>query len=171
MEYIGEKIGGKGGVVILMGILGNEGTTKRTEGVEEVIKDKYPDVKVLAKESGNWQRDQGVSLTENFITAYGNDLTAVIANNDEMALGAVQALKNNNLLDKVAVTGIDATPDALAALKAGDLTCTIFQDAEGQGGTAIKSVHDAINGNPSSEKVMYIPFKLVTEENVDEFIK
>ena len=126
---------------------------------------------MLAKESGNWQRDQGVSLTENFITAYGNDLTAVIANNDEMALGAVQALKNNNLLDKVAVTGIDATPDALAALKAGDLTCTIFQDAEGQGGTAIKSVHDAINGNPSSEKVMYIPFKLVTEENVDEFIK
>ena len=171
MEYIGEKIGGKGGVVILMGILGNEGTTKRTEGVEEVIKDEYPDVKVLAKESGNWQRDQGVSLTENFITAYGNDLTAVIANNDEMALGAVQALKNNNLLDKVAVTGIDATPDALAALKAGDLTCTIFQDAEGQGGTAIKSVHNAINGNPSSEKVMYIPFKLVTEENVDEFIK
>ena len=69
MEDIGEKIGGKGGVVILMGILGNEGTTKRTEGVEEVIKDKYPDVKVLAKESGNWQRDQGVSLTENFITA------------------------------------------------------------------------------------------------------
>ena len=59
----------------------------------------------------------------------------------------------------------------MAALKAGELTCTIFQDAEGQGGTAIKSVHEAINGSPASEKVMYIPFKLVTEENVDEFIK
>ena len=171
MEYIGEQIGGKGGIVVLMGILGNEGTTKRTEGVEEVIKEKYPDVKVLAKESGNWQRDEGLSLTENFITAYGDQLTAVIANNDEMALGAVEALKNNNLLDKVAVTGIDATPDALSALKAGELTCTIFQDANGQGTTAIKSVHEAVKGNAPKEKVMYIPFKLVTKDNVDEFMK
>ncbi len=169
MNYIGEQIGGEGGIAILMGILGNEATTKRTEGVEEVISAKYPNVKVLTKETGNWQRDQGLSLTENYITTYGDELRAVIANNDEMALGAIQALKNNNLLDKVAVAGLDAIPDALTAVEEGTLTCTVFQDAKGQGGTSMKILFDTINGNPPAERVEYIPFKLVTKENVAEF--
>lgn len=171
MNYIGEKIGGEGGVAILLGILGNEATTKRTEGVEEVISTTYPNVKVLAKETGNWQRDQGLSITENYITTYGDELKAVIANNDEMALGAIQALKNNNMLDKVAVAGLDAIPDALTAVEEGTLTCTVFQDANGQGGTSIKILHDTIQGNPPAEKVEYIPFQLVTKENVAYFKK
>lgn len=171
MEYIGEQIGGEGGVAVLMGILGNEGAMKRTEGVEEIIAQKYPNVKVLTKETGNWQRDQGLSLTENFITTYGDELKAVISNNDEMALGAIQALQNNNMIDKVAVAGLDAIPDALAAVKEGTLTCTIFQDANGQGGTAVKIIQETLQGNTPAERVQYIPFKLVTQENVDEFTK
>lgn len=171
MQYIGEQMAGEGGVAILLGILGNEATTKRTEGVEDIIAKDYPNVKVLAKETGNWQRDQGLSLTENFITTYGDDLKAVIANNDEMALGAIQALKNNNMLDKVAVAGLDAIPDALTAVEEGTLTCTVFQDANGQGGTSIKILHDTILGNPPKEKVEYIPFQLVTKDNVADFKK
>lgn len=170
MEYIGEQMGKEGGVAILMGILGNEATTKRTEGVEEIIAKNYPNVKVLTKETGNWQRDQGLSLTENYITTYGDELKAVIANNDEMALGAVQALKNNNMLDKVVVAGLDAIPDALTAVEDGSLSCTVFQDANGQGTTSMKILHDTIKGNAPAEKVEYIPFQLVTKENVADFI-
>lgn len=169
MEYIGEQLGGKGGVAVLMGILGNEGAVKRTEGVEEVAKAKFKDVKILAKEAATWQRDEGMTVTENFITTYGDKLNAIISNNDEMALGAVEALKANGLTGKVKVAGLDAIPDALEALEKGELTCTIFQDAKGQGGTAVKTVFEAINGKPSSEKVIYIPFQLVTPENVAEF--
>lgn len=169
MEYIGEQLGGKGGVAVLMGILGNEGAVKRTEGVEEVAKAKFKDVKILAKEAATWQRDEGMTVTENFITTYGDKLNAIISNNDEMALGAVEALKANGLTGKVKVAGLDAIPDALEALEKEELTCTIFQDAKGQGGTAVKTVFEAINGKPSSEKVIYIPFQLVTPENVAEF--
>lgn len=169
MEYIGEQLAGKGNVAILMGILGNEGSMKRTEGVEETAKKNFKDIKILAKETGNWQRDEGMNVTENFITTYEDELNAIISNNDEMALGAIEALKANNMLDKVKVAGLDATPDALEALEKGELTCTIFQDAKGQGSTAVQTVFEAINKNPSSEKVIYIPFKLVTPENLTEF--
>ena len=86
MEFIGEKLGGKGNIAILMGILGNEGAMKRTEGVEQVIKEKYPEMKVLNKETAEWQRDKAIAVTENWISSYGKDINAVIANNDEMAL-------------------------------------------------------------------------------------
>ncbi len=169
MEYIGEQMGGKGGVAILMGILGNEGALQRTEGVKEVIKEKYPDIKVLTEESGNWQRDQGLSLTENFMETYGDELTAVIANNDEMAMGAIRALETAGKLDKVKTAGLDAIPDALKAVEDGSLTCTVFQDAVGQGSTAMKIVGEVLDGKEQDEKVQYIPFKLITKENVGEF--
>lgn len=170
-EYIASQIGEKGGIAVLMGILGNEGAVQRTAGVKDTVKAKYPNVDVLAAETGNWQRDEGLKLAENFITTYGDKLTAIIANNDEMALGAIEALKQQNLIGKIKVAGLDAIPDALEALKAGDLTCTVFQDAEGQGGTAVQIVSDVLNGKAPEKKIAYIPFQLVTKENVDKFTK
>ena len=169
MDFIGNEISGEGNIAILMGILGNEGALKRTLGVKEVIKSKYPKVKVLAEETGLWQRDEGLAITENWITTYGDDLSAIIANNDEMALGAIQALKSNGLLGKVKVVGLDATPDALNSLEKGELSATVFQDAAGQGTTAAKNVIDAIKGKQVENKITYIPFKLVTKENLNDF--
>jgi inositol transport system substrate-binding protein len=169
MEYVGEKLGGKGNIAILMGILGNEGALKRTEGVNQVISEKYPDVKVLAEETALWQRDKGMAVTENWITTYGDKLNAIIANNDEMALGTIEALRSNGLLDKVVVVGLDATPDALNSVEKGEMAATIFQDAAGQGKTAIEILNKVIKGEEVKEKVTYIPFKLVTKENLAEF--
>lgn len=168
MEYIGDLLGGQGGVAVLMGILGNEGTVKRTEGVKEALETKFPNMQLLATETGNWKRDQGLALTENYLTTYGDKLNAVIANNDEMALGAIQALKTAGKLDQIKVVGIDAITDALDSIKAGELSGTVFQDPA-QGRAAIEILDKVLKGENQEEKVVYIPVKLVTKDNYQEF--
>ena len=168
MEYLAEKMGGKGNIVILMGKLDNEGTIKRTEGVEEIAK-KYPDIKILDKQTGLWQRTDGMAKTENWLNKYGNEINAIVSNNDDMALGAVQALKDSGKTG-IFVIGVDATPDGLAALAAGDISATVFQDADGQGGGAVEVAKKAANGE-TVVKETWVPFKLVTPENINEFKK
>lgn len=167
MNYMGELLSGNGGVAILMGKLDNEGALKRTEGNEQVISEKYPNIKVLAKETGNWQRDQGMSLTENWLTAYGNDLKGILANNDEMALGAVEALKANGRED-IHVMGVDAIPDAKAAVGNGTLTATVLQDAVGQGRGGAEIIYKVLNGE-KPEQLTWVPFVLITPENLSDF--
>lgn len=168
MEYIGDLLDGQGGVAILMGILGNEGTVKRTEGVKEALETKFPNMQLLATETGNWKRDQGLALTENYLTTYGDKLNAVIANNDEMALGAIQALKTAGKLEQIKVVGIDAITDALDSIEAGELSATVFQDPA-QGRAAIEILDKVLKGENQEEKVVYIPVKLVTKDNYQEF--
>jgi inositol transport system substrate-binding protein len=96
---------------------------------------------------------------------------AVVSNNDEMAIGALQAMKSAGLDTKKAVVGgIDATQDALASMKAGDLKVTVFQDAAGQGKGAVDAALALAGGKPVEKKV-YIPFQLVTPANMDQFMK
>lgn len=168
MEYIGDLLDGQGGVAILMGILGNEGTVKSTEGVKEALETKFPNMQLLATETGNWKRDQGLALTENYLTTYGDKLNAVIANNDEMALGAIQALKTAGKLEQIKVVGIDAITDALDSIEAGELSGTVFQDPA-QGRAAIEILDKVLKGENQEEKVVYIPVKLVTKDNYQEF--
>jgi len=167
MNYMGELLKGNGGVAILMGKLDNEGALKRTEGNEQIISDKYPSIKVLAKETGNWQRDQGMSLTENWLTAYGADLNGILANNDEMALGAVEALKANGRED-VFVMGVDAIPDAKTAVGNGTLTATVLQDAVGQGRGGAETIFNVLSGS-TPQQLKWIPFVLITPENLADF--
>lgn len=169
MEYMGERLGGKGGICILMGILTNEAAYSRTDGVVEVAKEQYPDIDIVAQETALWQRDQAVSVTENFITAYGDRISAVIANNDEMALGAAHALRSAGM-EHVLTAGIDGTPDALQAIQNGTLTVSVLQDAVGQGKSAVELAHKLIRGE-SSEPVIWIPLTLITKDNVQDFLK
>lgn len=169
MEFLGEKLNGKGNVAILMGKLDNEGALKRTAGNEEVKKNKYPGIKILDKQTGLWQRNEGLAKTEDWLNRFGKDLNAILANNDDMALGAIQALKDKKRTD-VIVVGVDATPDALTSVAKGELPATVFQDAAGQGGGGVEVAVKAAKG----EKVIketWIPFKLVTRENLSQFKK
>ena len=167
MGLMGELLGGKGGVAILMGKLDNEGALKRTAGNEAVIADKYPGIKVLAKETGNWQRDQGLALTENWLTAYGADLNGILANNDEMALGAAEALRAAGRED-VFVMGVDAIPDAKVAVGEGTLAATVLQDSVGQGAGGAKVLHKALMGE-TPDPITWVPFVLITKENLADF--
>jgi len=166
MEFLSEALDGKGKVAILMGKLDNEGALKRTEGNEEIAA-KFDGIEIVDKQTGLWQRNEGMMKTEDWLNRFGSDLQAIASNNDDMALGAIQALKDAGRED-ILVIGVDATPDGLAALEAGDLAATVFQDASGQGGGAVEVAFGAVKGTQSDQLKM-IPFKLVTPENLSEF--
>ncbi|MDR1212109.1 MAG: substrate-binding domain-containing protein [Spirochaetaceae bacterium] len=167
MEAMGKLLNGQGGVCILMGKLDNEGAILRTQGNEETIASKFSGMRVLAKETGNWQRDQGMSLTENWLTTYGNNLKGILGNNDEMALGAVEALKAAGRTD-VIVMGVDAIPDALAAVANSSLSATVLQDAAGQGRGAGEAAHKALQ-NQSQPPINWVPFVLIDKSNLAQY--
>ena len=166
-EKVMELIGGKGNVVIMNGELGHEAATMRTQGNKDVIA-KFPDVKIIKENTGRWQRAEGMTLMENWIQA-GEPIAAVLANNDEMAIGAIMALEAEGKLEGTIVAGVDATPDALEYVKAGKLHVTVFQDAAGQGRGGIETAVKAARGE-SVEKLVWIPYELVTKENYEQYL-
>lgn len=169
MEQIAKLIGGKGNIVIMDGYMGQAAQIKRAIGAKNVL-GKYPDIKVLAEQTAEWDRAKAMSLMENWIQSYGDKINAVFAHNDEMGMGAVQALEQAKLKDKVVVISIDAIADALQAVKDGRLNATVFQDAKGQGTGAVDLAIKLAKKESAEQKEVYIPFQLVTKENVDGFI-
>ncbi|MDB5240889.1 MAG: periplasmic binding protein/LacI transcriptional regulator [Spirosoma sp.] len=169
MKFIADKLGGKGNVLMIHGYMGQAAQIKREQGAREVLK-QYPGLKLLAHQTGEWDRAKGMSLMENWIQSYGSQINAVFAHNDEMGLGAVKALTDAGLKAKVIVVSIDAIPDALQAVKKGTLDATVFQNAEQQGSKAIETAIKAANGQ-AYDKQTLIPFQLVTKENVAKFLK
>ena len=94
----------------------------------------------------------------------------MIANNDEMALGAIQAMKAAGIdMASVIVCGVDATQDALASMQAGELDITVFQNAAAQGGGALDAAVKLAAGEAVEQKV-YVPFELVTPANIDDYL-
>lgn len=169
MEHIAKLLNGKGNIVIMDGYMGQAAQIKRAAGAKEIL-NKYPEIKVLAEQTAEWDRAKGMSLMENWIQSYGDKINAVFAHNDEMGMGALQALEQAKMKDKVIVVSIDAIADALQAVKDGRLNATVFQDARGQGEGAIDMAIQLAQKQPVEKKEVFIPFQLVTKENVDEFI-
>jgi len=157
-------------IVVMMGELSNQAARQRTQDVHDVIA--TPEcsfMKIVEEQTANWQRTQASDLMTNWLSA-GVQFDAVVSNNDEMAIGAIQALKAAGKdTTKEIIGGVDATQDALAAMKAGDLKVTVFQDAAGQGKGAVDTALQIAKGDKVDTKV-YIPFKLVTPTNVDEYL-
>lgn len=169
MKYIAEKLGGKGNVLVMHGFMGQAAQIKRDKGAKEILK-ATPGLTLLAEQSGEWDRAKAMSLTENWIQTYGSKVNAIFAQNDEMGMGAVKALEAAGLKGKVMVVSVDAIPDALQAVKKGTLDATVFQDAKQQGGQAVEAAVKAAK-KEKFEASALIPFKLVTKENVGEFLK
>lgn len=170
MEQIAKLLQGKGNIVIIEGYMGQAAQIKRAIGAKNVLK-KYPGITVLAVQTADWDRAKGMNLMENWIQSYGDKINAVFAHNDEMGMGALQALEQAKLKDKVIVVSIDAIADALQAVKDGRLDATVYQDAKGQGAGAIDMAIQLIKKEPVEKKDIFIPFQLVTKENVNTFLK
>ena len=169
MEELAKLAGAKGEVVILQGQVSNEAAVLRTQGCNDVVA-QNPDMSVVATQAGDWDRAKAQGITENWIQSGTLKAGMVVcANNDEMALGAINALKAANLLDTVFVGGVDATSEALAAMQAGDLEVTVFQDANGQGQGGVQAAVDLINGTAVPDYVD-IPYVLVTPANIDDYL-
>lgn len=167
MRYLAEKLGGKGTLAIIMGDLAQNATHDRTEGVKQILKD-YPNIKVVEQQSAEWQRSKGMDLTSNWLLA-GSRFDAIIANNDEMAIGAAMALQQaGKAKGEVAIVGIDGLPDGLAAIKRGMLVASVFQDPKAQAASAMQSAIKMIKGEPVTADV-WVPFQLITPENLATF--
>ena len=169
MKEVCKLMGGKGSILVMMGDLANQAARQRTQDVEDVIATpECSGIKILDKRTAKWQRTEGNDLMTNWISS-GMKFEAVVSNNDEMALGAIQALKASKMLDKTIVAGIDATQDALASMKAGELKVTVFQNAAGQGQGAVDTALKIIKGEKVPPMV-WIPFELVTPANLSQYM-
>ncbi|WP_438987676.1 sugar ABC transporter substrate-binding protein [Marivivens donghaensis] len=157
-------------VYVMMGELSNQAAVQRTADIHDVIAAGKCAVtlNILDEQTANWSRDQAQTLMTNWLST-GAEFDGVIANNDEMAIGAIQALKAAGVsMDDVVVAGIDATQDALLAMAAGDLDATVFQDAAGQGAGSLDAALKLARGESVEQKV-YIPFQLVTPANIGDY--
>jgi inositol transport system substrate-binding protein len=164
---------GKGGganVIVMMGQLSNQAAQQRTKDVHDVVGiDMCSFMTIVEEQTGNWSRVQGADLMTNWLSA-GIEFDAVISNNDEMAIGAIQSLKSAGVsMEEMIVGGVDATQDALAAMQAGDLDVTVFQDAAGQGQGSVDTALKIVRGEAVDQKV-YVPFQLVTPANIGDFV-
>ncbi|MBN0976652.1 sugar ABC transporter substrate-binding protein [Pseudomonas hygromyciniae] len=167
MQYLAEKMGGKGKIVILLGDLANNSTTNRTKGVKEVLV-KYPDIKIEQEQTGIWLRDKGMTLVNDWLTQ-GREFNAVVANNDEMAIGAAMALKTAGVKPgSVLIGGVDGTPDGLNAITKGELALSVFQDAKGQAVGSVEAAVKMARGEAVEQDVV-VPFQLITPDNVASF--
>ena len=156
---------------ILMGDLAHQASRDRTSSVKATLAaGDCKGVTIADEQTAAWTRTNAMDLTTNWLTA-GRPIDVIFANNDEMALGAIQALKASGVsMDDVTVVGIDATQDALAAMAAGDLDVTVFQNAKQQAASAVDAAVALAHGN-SVDKEVWVPFELVTPTNMAEYAK
>ncbi len=124
-------------------------------------------LKIVAEQTGEWDRAKGLAVMENIITGNPN-ITAVFASNDNMALGATEALKAAGMLDKVMVVGFDANPDAAASILAGEMTASVAQNPANMGALGVESVLKLSNGEKLAP-VIDTGTVLVTKENAEQY--
>jgi ABC-type sugar transport system substrate-binding protein len=151
----------------LTGTPGSSPAIDRSKGLHNII-DSHPEIKIACQQTGEFNRDKGLTVTENCLGATPNP-DAVIAANDEMAFGAVEALKAGGILDKVKVMGYDALPEALKMVQSGELYGTVEQFPGQQSRTGMKVLNDFITTGAKPEKHdIFITPKLITKDNLGE---
>ncbi len=163
MQMMADKLGGKGNIVVLQGPLGQSGEVWRTEGINNVLK-KYPDIKVLAMDTANWKRDEAVNKMKNWISGFGDQINGVVAENDDMGLGALQALKESG--KSVPIVGIDGIEDGLNAVKSGEFIGTSLQNGTVELSSGLAVAAKLAKGEQVNTKPVYI-MPAITKENVD----
>jgi inositol transport system substrate-binding protein len=170
-DYIKSKLQPGARVVQMLGMMGQSSQVDRSIGIKQYLQDDANfRVQYLAEQTASWKTDLAMTLAENWLSQFSDGIDVIICQNDEMALGAAQAVVAKGLKDKIMVIGIDAIPGALLAVEKGDMDATVFQDTIGQGEGALSAILELVRagGQQQSGKRM-IPFKLVTKENVAQF--
>ena len=153
-------------IVIIEGPMGQSAQLQRIEGITNVMA-KNPGVKELARNTANWSRSEAMGLMETWISTFGDEIDAVIAENDEMALGAREAIVAAG--KDIPCIGIDGITDAVAAIQSGNMIASDFQNAEGQMTGAIEIAAKAVAGE-TVEKFYWIPFEMITPENAADYV-
>ncbi|MFG6146966.1 ribose ABC transporter substrate-binding protein RbsB [Halobacillus sp. B23F22_1] len=159
-EFIAEQMEEEGDVVELEGISGASATRERGEGFHNIV-DEMDGIEVVAQQSADFDRSNGLNVMENILQS-NSEIDAVFAHNDEMALGAIEALESNNLADEVVVVGFDATDDARDAVSEGRMDATVAQQPELIGEEAITTAAKVVGGEEVEEFVP-VELEMITE--------
>ncbi|MEY9380639.1 substrate-binding domain-containing protein [Rhizobium leguminosarum] len=164
------RLNGKGDVVVLMGQLFHAAARMRTEDIDEVFaSEACKGMRIVERQAAYWSTQFGEAQMQEWLRA-GIRFDAVIANNDDMAVGAIKAIKaSGRSLDGIVVAGVDATKDALAAIQAGDMQVTVLQSASGQGAMAVDVALKLSKGEKLARE-NFVPFELVTPENLQSYL-
>lgn len=168
MQMMADRLGGRGNIVILQGPLGQSGELDRSRGIEQTLA-KYPEIRVLAKDTANWKRDEAVNKMKNWISGFGPQIDGVVAQNDDMGLGALQALKEAGR-SGVPVVGIDGIEDGLNAVKSGEFIGTSLQNGTVELAAGLAVANALAKGEEVNTKPVYV-MPAITKENVDVAIQ
>lgn len=165
-NFVMEQLGEGGQYGILEGEMGQSAQLLRYEGLENTIlaNDAYECVATL---SASWQRDQAMSTTEDWLSKYP-DLKAVICENDDMSMGALQAAEANER--ELVIIGVDGISDAVSAVSEGRLSASVLQDANGQASTVVDVAGKVGVGEEVAPRYK-VPFQLITAENAADFME
>ncbi len=164
---LAKAVGETGEILVLQGTPGTSASRDRGKGFDAGIA-AFPNVKVVAKQPANFDRTQGLNVTTNLMQSHPN-VVAIFAENDEMALGAIQAL-GAKAGSQVKVFGFDGTTDGLKAIKDGKLVGTIAQQPKELGKTAVLMALKVAN-KETVDKAVPVPVKTVSSANLAEFLK
>ena len=160
-EFLCNAIGGQGNVVELQGVAGTSAARDRGQGFNDYMTASCPGVTIVAQQTANFNRDEGLTVFENILQAQP-DIAGVFAHNDEMILGAIQAAEAANRTGIVFV-GFDAIDDAVQAVKDGKLAATVAQQPAEMGRLAVETALKSLNGE-KVESSIPVPLSLVTQE-------
>ena len=159
-EFLCKPIGGKGNVVELQGIAGSSAARDRGQGFNDYMAASCKDAKIVAQQTANFNRDEGLSVFENILQAQP-EIAAVFAHNDEMILGAVQAAEAAKR-DGIVFVGFDAVDDAVAAVKDGKLAATVAQQPDLMGKLAVETALKSLGGEKVEANIP-VDLSLVTK--------
>ena len=164
-KALSEAIHGEGEILVLQGKTGSSASRERGQGFDEGLKDS-PNIKVVAKQTAEFERAKGLDVTTNLLQAHPN-VKAIFAENDEMALGAIEALGSKAGKD-VKVIGFDGAEDALKAIKDGRMYASIAQQPVKMAEQAVIEASKLLKGETATKK-MQVEVVAATKENVDKF--
>ena len=170
MEYLAEISKGEGNIAIMVGVPSSGAARDRTQAIKDVVA-QYPKMHIIEEDVANFSRVEGEQLMTRWLQS-GKRFNMVAANNDEMALGALLAMRKAGISPRqIQIAGIDATPDALYAMYQNELTATVFQDAEAQGKIALRTAAALAEKSDRLPTAILIPYQLVTPENYRMYLR
>ncbi|HHW02598.1 MAG TPA: sugar ABC transporter substrate-binding protein [Thermoanaerobacterales bacterium] len=167
-EALAKKMGEKGKVIILEGKAGAQSAIDLKNGAVDTFK-KYPNINVVASQTANWNRAEAMQVTQNLLQAHP-DINAIFASNDEMAMGAVEAVNQAGLTGKIMIAGLDANKDAIQAIKEGKMTLTCDKKSYDQGYQGVEAAFKILNNEPVDERIV-VETTIVDENNVDQYLQ
>lgn len=171
-----DAMGGEGGFVALQGRLDTDTAQDRFKGLEKVLSEN-PNVEMLDQQTANWDRTEAFPIVQVWLTKYGDKIKGIWAGNDDMALGALEALRAAGLAGQIPIVGVDGIPEAIQAVEKGEMTATVSSDATYQGSIGLALGYCVVTGQlpqpkdwPAEQRDFYLKLAVIDKDNAAQYL-